>query len=425
MADGSRVWRVIAKPGELVLDALREILGHKLRSLLTLFGIVFGAAAVVAMTSLASALKVMAYDELSRMGMPRTVDFEDRGPRSDVTRAEDLRYVGVRTTDVTALGQMGGVRRAYGVTNAGRQLAATTQDQRVVPVAGVDAGYLAFRNWPVVRGRELSQLEVARAARVAVLGELLAEPFFGAADPIGRSILIDGVRFRVIGLVAPVELELVPADFSFLARRIYIPYTYVTRYYRGEQRVDDIVVRVADSADFATTLEAGTALLRRRHRGADDFEINNEAADVAEDLAMADGILTGWNVVLFTIAGVTLFVGGVGLLSVLIISVRERVREIGIRMALGADDRDIRRLFLVESMTLALLGAILGVGGGTGLILVTEMIAQSFGKNFVIPVHVPGAVAAVVFATLVGLLFGWYPASRAAKLNPIEAIREL
>lgn len=137
---------------------------------------------------------------------------------------------------------------------------------------------------------------------------------------------------------------------------------------------------------------------------------------------MADGILGGWNAVMYAIAGVTLIVGGIGLFSVLLISVRERVREIGIRKALGADDRDIRRLFLAESLTLAFLGSVTGIAGGAGLILITELISRQFGRDFTIAVHPPGVVLAVVFALLVGLLFGWYPARRAARLDPIEAI---
>ncbi len=411
--------------GELGLDALREIWAHRMRSLLTLFGIVFGAASVVAMTSLSAALERMAYDELSRMGLPGTVAFYDRGPRSDVRKAADLRHVGLRDRDLHALATVPGVARVYGRNFQENKLAATPLDQRVVPVEGVDHGYLTFRNWPVVRGRELAPLDIENAARVVVIGEELVEPFFGSADPIGRTIRIDGLAFQVIGVVTPVELELVPADFSFLARRLYIPYTFVTRYQRGQGRVDLVYVKVADGADFANVFETSRRFLEQRHLGANDFEIENEAADVASDLAMADGILGGWNIVLFTIAGVTLIVGGIGLFSVLLISVRERVREIGIRTALGADDRDIRRLFLVESLALALLGATVGLLGGSGLVKITEGIAQSFGRNFPIGIHVPGAVMAVLFALVVGVVFGWYPASRAARLDPIEAIREL
>jgi putative ABC transport system permease protein len=137
---------------------------------------------------------------------------------------------------------------------------------------------------------------------------------------------------------------------------------------------------------------------------------------------MADGILGGWNGVMFTIAGITLVVGGIGLFSVLLISVRERVREIGIRKALGADDGDIRRLFLAESITLSAMGALVGVAAGAGLILITEAIGRAFGKNFIIDIYLPGALMAVAFSLVVGLIFGWYPARRAARLDPIQAI---
>jgi putative ABC transport system permease protein len=395
------------------------------RSLLTLFGVVFGAASVVSMTSLSAALKTMAYEELERMGMPRTFVVYDRGPRDDARRAAERRQVGLRLADVEALQDLPGAGRVFG-RNYGRPLlVSTARDQRTVPVEGVDAGYLGFRQYRVTRGREIAPLEVARAARVAVIGEELVEPFFGAEDPIGRDVMIAGLHFRVVGVVAPFQLELVPADFSFLARRIYVPYTWVTRYMNGGGRLDNVVIQASAGADFAGVLRAGRGLVGIRHRGADDFEVENEAADLAEDLAMADGILVGWNAVLYAIAGVTLVVGGIGLFSVLLIAVRERVREIGIRMALGADDRAIRRLFLAESVTLALLGAAVGIGGGVGLIRVTQVIAQQFGKNFVIPVHVPGALMAVGFAVIIGVLFGWYPASRAARLDPVEAIREL
>ena len=204
-----RAWAAWSEWGDLALDALREIRAHKLRSVLTLFGIVFGVASVVSMTSLSSALEDMAYDELQRMGMPRTFRLIDRGPRSDVSRAEELRHVGLSLGDIDALTRLRGVAATFGRNFAGRQLASTELDQRVIPIVGVDAAYLRFRNWPIVRGRELAPLDIMNASRVAVIGEELVKPFFGSAEPIGRTIQLDGIRFRVIGVVAPLRADIV------------------------------------------------------------------------------------------------------------------------------------------------------------------------------------------------------------------------
>jgi putative ABC transport system permease protein len=415
----------VVAAGELVVDALREIRAHPLRSMLTLTGIVFGAASVVAMTSLSAAIKVVALDEMTKMGMPRTVALYDRGPRSDASRAVDLRAPGLRQGDVEALRRLPGAGGVFASTYAGPQLASPARDRRTVPVDGIDAGYLAFRYWPVVRGRELADLDIANAARVAVIGQDLVEPLFGPTDPLGRTVEVAGIPFRVVGVVAPMEIRFIPAEMSFMARRVFVPYTYLSRYHYGQNRISTVRIQASEDADMATVFAAVEDLVRRRHRGASDFEVENENADLLAQLDMVGNIARGWDVVLFAIAGVTMVVGGIGLFSVLLISVRERVREIGIRQALGADDRDIRQLFLVESTTLAVLGGAAGIVAGIGLITLTESIAQRFGRELLIPIHVPGTLMAAGFSLLVGVVFGWYPARRAARLDPIEAIREL
>ena len=407
---------------ELIGDALREIRGHKLRSVLTLSGIVFGTASVVSMTSLAAAMKTLVYADLMSMGFPQSFSASDRGPRSDARSAAKLRHTGLRMTDLDALAALPGVASVHGRNYGDEYVVNAPADRRRVRIDGVDAGYLEMRHYRMVSGRSLRPLDIANCARVGVVGSELVHDLFGNADPVGQTITIDGVRFLVVGVVAPIEFDIVPADFSFVARRIYVPYTYLTRYYWGAGRLNEVLVTATTPEEFGNVLRSGVTLLRQRHGGTEDFEVENEAADVLSDLAMADNILGGWNGVMFTIAGVTLVVGGIGLFSVLLISVRERVREIGIRKALGADDGAIVRLFLAESLTLAFLGAVTGIGGGAGLTVVTEIIGRQFGKPFVIPVSVPGVILAVIFALIVGLLFGWYPARRAAKLDPIEAI---
>ncbi len=407
---------------ELVLDALREIGAHPMRSLLTLSGIVFGAASLVAMTSLAAGLRQMAYTDLTNMGFPRSFTVSSRAPASDARTAASRQARGLRLADLEALRALPGVETVRARNFAGERLIESQRDRRNVRVDGADYGFLEQRNFRITAGRGFAPLDIANRARVVIVGQLLLDDLFGPTDPIGREIRIDGVRFRVIGVIEPLRFGIVPLDFSFVARRVYVPFTYLTRYAKGEGRIDAALITARPDADFAALLRSATALVRQRHGGATDFDIDNEAADVMKNLAMSDGILGGWNGVMLAISLVTLVVGGIGLFSVLLISVRERVREIGIRKALGADDRAIRRLFLAESMTLSVVGAVVGIGGGAGLIVVTKLIAGRFGKAIEIPISLTGVATALFFAVAVGFLFGLYPARRAARLDPIEAM---
>src|SRR6266516_3625805 len=242
---------------ELVVDALREIQGHKLRSLLTLSGIVFGAASVVSMTSLAAAMKTLVYDDLIAMGLSRSFFINDQGPRSDAKGAAALRHTGMRITGLDALRGLPGVASVQGRNWGDEQVVNAPADRRRVRIDGVDAGYLELRNWRIVAGRSIRPLDVVNRSRVVVIGEEMSHDLFGNAPPIGQTITIDGVRFGVIGLVAPIEFDIIPADFSFVGRRIYTPYTYMTRYSKGEGRVDEALVTADSSVAFGDVWRRG------------------------------------------------------------------------------------------------------------------------------------------------------------------------
>ncbi len=407
---------------ELFGDAAREILAHPLRSLLTLSGIVFGAASLVSMTSIAVGMKEMAYRDIESIGFPRSVGVEDRGPRGDATTALDLRHPGLRINDAAALRQLPGVESVMEHVWGGNMLVAGPVGRRGYPVEGVAAGYLQARNYRIVAGRDIRPLDVINVSRVAVLGAEVVDALFGTSPPLGQMITVNGVRLTVIGVVAPKVFEMAPIDFSWMAQRMYVPWTWAQRYYRPPGRIDRALVTADPGTDLGQLIRRTDVLMRQRHDGATDFYLENEAAGVLSTLAMADRVLGGWNGVMYVIAIITILVGGIGLFSVLLISVRERVREIGIMKALGATDGDISRLFMAESLTLAFVGAVVGIGAGSGLITLTKWIGVQFGKQFVISMHWPGAVFAFGFAIAVGVVFGWYPARRAAGLDPVTAI---
>lgn len=407
---------------ELFGDAMREILGHPLRSLLTLSGIVFGAASLVSMTSIAVGMKQMAYRDLESIGFPNSISIEDRGPRGDADRAVDLRHPGLRIEDANALLALPDVESVMPRIWSRDMVVTGPVGRRVMPVEGVSAGFLEFRNNVVKEGRDIRALDISNTSRVAVLGDYVVADLFGTSSPIGRTITVDGVRFTVVGVVEPQAFEMAPISGDWISERIYVPWTWAQRYYREPSRIDEVLVNAVPGSDIGELIRRSELLVTQLHQGATDFEIDNEAAEVLSDRAMADQVLGGWNGVMYVISIITILVGGIGLFSVLLISVRERVREIGIMKALGAHDGDIKRLFMAESLTLAFFGAFFGIGAGAGLIVLVKWIGAQFDKPFVIPMNWPGAGFAFCFAIAVGVLFGWYPAKRAAGLDPVEAI---
>jgi putative ABC transport system permease protein len=204
--------------------------------------------------------------------------------------------------------------------------------------------------------------------------------------------------------------------------RIYLPITTAQHYLTGSRNIDYFALRLADGTDIAAAYEKVHDTLLHQHRMVEDFEIENIAQNIAEAVEGVERISRTWNTILGSIAAVSLLVGGIGLLSVLIISVNERLREIGIRKAVGASDADIFRQLLVESVTISLVGGLAGLGLGAGLCKLITFGAARAGQDFVIPVSGVGAALGISFALIVGLVFGLYPAATASRLDPIDAI---
>ncbi|MGH7544575.1 MAG: ABC transporter permease [Gemmatimonadota bacterium] len=407
--------------GELLLDGLRAIRAHKLRSVLTLSGIVFGVAAVVSMFSIVAGIKSLVIEDFDKMGMKEAFSFDRSDASGDSAWQRASR--GLVLADAPALDALEGVVLATPVFTQ-EQIGQGPLAPRRFPVYGIGPHYLHQRRLALVAGRGITALDVDQFSRVAVLGERGAKELFGERHPVGLEFRLDGERYRVVGLVRAIRFQLIGGDWSFLERRVYVPVTTLLTRRNPEREISFVQVSARSYEDVGATLRDAEAALLRRHRGVRDFEIDNFAAEYGENLALVDRIMGGWNIVLGAIAIISLLVGGTGLFGIMQIAVRERVREIGIKKAVGADDEEIRREFLAESLTLAAAGGVLGIALGAGVVLIAELLAVQFGRVWEIPISVPGAVVGLLFSLIVGFGFGLYPASRAAQLDPIEAIRE-
>lgn len=406
---------------ESMVDGLRSILAHKLRSFLTLSGIVLGVASVVSMFSIVAGIQELVMSDFALGGRQEIFSFFRDDRRRELAR--DRASKGMVLSDGPALGEADAVALATAAVYD-HKVAQGTEEPQFFPILGMEPSFFAQQRMVLTAGRNIAALDVAERHRVAVIGRRASELLFGQRAPLGREFRMAGERFTVVGTVRAVRFRLIPEDDSYLERRIFVPVTTLMALNRPDQAVTGVMVKAVTADSVGPALRDAEAKLLRRHRQVKDYRIENEAAEMGAILANVKGMMGGWNAVLGAIAVIALLVGGIGLFSIMQIAVRERVREIGIRKAVGADDGDIRREFLAESLTLALTGGVAGILLGSGIIVIAEQVALRFGKHWQIAVSWPGALIGLLFAAGVGLLFGLYPASRAARIDPIEAIRE-
>jgi putative ABC transport system permease protein len=405
-------------PLQILLVAVRALLRNKTRSFLTTLGVVIGVGAVVAMTSIGAGARARVEETFSAMGSQllwvRSGSDQSGGVRSGAGTLPTLTW-----TDLDAIReQVPGVAVAVPLVAAAVQVMAEGQNWNT-SVQGTAAPFFEMRAWRIARGSFFSDEDVARGAKVAVVGQTVVENLFGPwSDPVGQLLRVKNVPFEIVGVAA----EKGPSPFgSDQDDVVFVPVTTFRARVQGSlgQFIDGNILVAASAGTTTVEVQARIEeLLRERHRlrpgVANDFHVRN-LGDIAT--AQQEGARTMTSL-LAGIALVSLVVGGIGIMNIMLVSVKERTREIGLRMAVGAKPRNVLAQFLVEAVSLSLIGGLLGVAAGLGTAL---WLTARFGW----PMLVQSEIVALALASsaVVGVGFGVYPAYQASRLDPIQALR--
>ena len=399
---------------EIMKIAIRALARNKLRSALTMLGIIIGVGAVIAMVGIGNGAQKEVQNRIAAMGTnllyvqagSMNVGGAHLGAGATQTLVE---------SDVTAIEQEApAVANAAPVSSASTQLVFGNQNWATT-VTGTAPQYFDIRDWPIAQGTAFTDDDVRMASNVAVIGATVKQNLFGNSNPVGQTIRAGNLPFTIVGVLSQKGSSGMGGDQD---DGIYVPITTLQKKITGQDWLRSIMVSAKSEQESYAAQEQITAILRDRHRlktsDPDDFSIRN-LADVAQ---LADQSAQVMTMLLASIAGVSLIVGGIGIMNIMLVSVTERTKEIGVRVAIGATEEDVQRQFLLESVVLSLLGGAVGILVGIGSsVLITYVLHWTVSISF-------WAVgAAVIFSTAIGVGFGYYPARKAARLDPIEALR--
>jgi putative ABC transport system permease protein len=396
--------------------AWRALRANKMRSLLTVLGMIVGVAAVVCMIAVGAGARAQVLDRIQTLGS-NLLSVTPGAQNSSGARLEAGSRPTLTEDDASAIErEIPNVRLASPLLSRMMQVVAGHNNRNTL-VAGIKPDYLIAREWQLSTGRMFTSEEMDTGAKVAVIGGVLASQLFDATSPLGETLRIGNVPFTVVGLLSPKGQGATARSQDDV---LFIPLSTAKSRVRGANRegMDFILIKVFDPAAMTDVNNSAKALLRQRHRlrtdAPDDFTIENPA----DILATREGALRSLALLLAAIASVSLVVGGISIMNIMLVSVTERTREIGLRMALGACRRDIRIQFLVEAVMLALAGGVIGTVAGCA-----AAVAVAWNAGWPVLISPSAILLACGFAALVGVVFGLYPAYRASRLDPMVALR--
>ena len=394
--------------------ALKALRKNKLRSLLTVLGVVIGVCAVITLVNLGSGAQISIQKAISGLGTNLLVIFP-----GSVTQGGIRTGYGTVTTLIpedagAILSECADVQMVTPIVTSAAQVVFQNQNWST-SILGADTDYQLIKNWPLALGEFFTPQDVKAATKVCVLGETVAEKLFVKQNPVGQVIRVKRIPFRVVGVLTPKGQTAFGQDQD---DTIIVPYTTAQKRLVGITHINMIMASAVSVEGTAAAQEQIKNLLRHRHKikkgDDDDFTVRN-LADLTAVFSTITGILT---LLLGSIASISLLVGGIGIMNIMLVSVTERTKEIGIRLSVGATSQDILLQFLFEAILLSLIGGGIGILFGMGI---TSTV--SYFTGWPSPVSLYAILIAFLFASGVGIFFGLYPARKASRMNPIDALR--
>ena len=398
-----------------------------MRSVLTMLGIIIGVGSVILMMSLGSGAQNLILGQIQSLGSNSIYiepgSFDPKGGFQMEMALEEMTIKTLKLKDVEAIKKDPLVDMAYPMVYGVARVVYQNNDEKITFMGVTPEAYI-IDNWHAANGRDIGEEEVKSMARVATLGHKIAEDLFEEEDPIGKTIRIKKTNFKVIGVMEERGMEM----FQNFDEYVYIPVTTAQKLLLGVDHLNAITVRAINEDAVDELMESIRLILRETHNiynpegdlSKDDFKIMSQV-EASDMMTQITGILTAF---LSSIAAIALIVGGIGIMNIMLVSVTERTKEIGLRKAVGARNKDIMNQFLLEAVTLTLLGGIIGFVGGTSISFVISVVLSrilNIDWGFTIPIG--SVILSFGVAVIIGLVFGIYPARKASKLNPIEALR--